>query len=127
MLNAIATIGFFFAVWIAGTVTQYLYWKRVRVMIHEKAVDHEGYLGTGMCKVSFSRKAFVLILTDSNGVISGCYELKSLSLRPKFAEMEEMVGLDIDSALDHLKNENYHDAFAQAIHVIDKSMASAAA
>lgn len=125
MLNAIFTIGFFIAIWLASTVTQYRYWKRVRVMIHEKAVGHEGYLGTGMCKVSFSRKAFVLILTDAEGMINGCYELKGLSLKPQFASMPEMLGLNIEVALDNLANEKYHDAFAQAIHVIDSSMSAA--
>lgn len=127
MLNALVTIGFFIAVWLASTITQYRYWKRVRAMIHEKAVDHEGYLGTGMCKVSFSRKAFVLILTDAEGVITECYELKGLSLKPQFSSMDEMLGLSVDAALDHLANEKYRDAFAQAIHVIDRSMSAVAA
>lgn len=121
MLNALITIGFFITVWLAGTYTQYRYWKQVRVMIHEKAVGHEGYLGTGMCKISFSRKAFVLVLTDLKGVINGCFELKGLSLKPQFSEMDEMLGLSADEALDHLVNERYHDAFAQAIHAINKS------
>lgn len=127
MLNALITIGFFIMVWLAGTFTQYCYWKRVRKMIRQKAVDHVGYLGTGMCKISFSRKAFVLILTDANGVINGCFELKGLSLKPEFAEIGEMLGLHIDSALDHLSNKKYHDAFAQAVHVIDKSIAAVTA
>lgn len=120
MLNALITIAFFILVWLAGTFTQYRYWKRVRILIHERARDHEGYLGTGMCKVSFSRKAFVMILTDHDGVINGCYELKGLSLKPEFSEMSEMLGLNIETALDHLANESYHDAFAQAIRVIDR-------
>lgn len=118
MLNAIATIGFFILVWAAGTFSQYLYWQRVRKLIHEYAKDHEGYMGTGMCKIRFSRKAFVMVLADSSGVITGCYELKSLSLRPRFSEMPEMMGLPVEVALDNLADEKYHDAFAQAIHVI---------
>lgn len=127
MLNALITIAFFILVWLAGTFTQDRYWKRVRILIHERARDHEGYLGTGMCKVSFSRKAFVMILTDHDGVINGCYELKGLSLKPEFSEMSEMLGLNIETALDHLANESYHDAFAQAIRVIDRSMTAPAA
>ena len=85
MLNALITIAFFILVWLAGTFTQYRYWKRVRVLIHERASRIiEGYLGTGMCKVSFSRKAFVMILTDHDGVINGCYELKGLSSNRSF-------------------------------------------
>ena len=105
MLDALVTIGFFMLVWLAGTVTQYRYWKRVRILIHARARNHEGFLGTGMCKVSFSRKAFVMILTDCTGVVTGCYELKGLSLKPEFAEMSEMLGLHIEHVLDHVVNE----------------------
>lgn len=122
MLNALATIGFFILVWVAGTVSQYLYWQKVRKLIHGYAKDHEGYLGTGMCKIRFSRKAFVLVLADSSGIINGCYELKSLSLRPEFTEMPEMIGLPVEAALGSLPDERYHDAFAQALHVIMVSM-----
>lgn len=121
-LQAVITIAFFIAVWAAGTITQYLYWQKVRKLIHGYAKDHVGYLGTGMCTASFSRKAFVLVLTDLNGVINGCYELKSLSLNPKFSEMPEMLGIHVDDALDNLVNEKYHDAFQQAIHAIESSM-----
>lgn len=41
--------------------------------------------------------------------------------------MGEMLGLNIETALDHLANESYHDAFAQAIRVIDRSMTASAA
>ena len=126
MLDALVTIGFFMLVWLAGTVTQYRYWKRVRTLIHARARDHEGFLGTGMCKVSFSRKAFVMILTDYTGVVTGCYELKGLSLKPEFAEMSEMLGLHIEHVLDHVVNERYRDAFAQAIRAIERSMATSA-
>lgn len=34
MLNALITIAFFILVWLAGTFTQYRYWKRVRILIH---------------------------------------------------------------------------------------------
>ena len=83
-------------------------------------------MGTGMCKVSFSRKAFVMILTDCTGVVTGCYELKGLSLKPEFAEMSEMLGLHIEHVLDHVVNERYRDAFAQAIRAIERSMATSA-
>lgn len=127
MLDAFVTIAFFILIWLAGTFTQYRYWRRVRIMIHEHALKHEGFLGTGMCKVGFSRKAFVMILTDHDGLINGCYELKGLSLKPEFIEMSEMLGLHIDAALDHLANEKYHDAFAQAIRAINRSMTAATA
>ena len=80
-----------------------------------------------MCKIRFSRKAFVLVLADPSGVINGCYELKSLSLRPKFSEMPEMIGLPVEVAVDNLADEKYHDAFAQAIHVIMTCMSKDAA
>lgn len=127
MLSALATVGFFILVWAAGTFSQYLYWQRVRKLIHGYAKDHEGYLGTGMCKIRFSRKAFVLVLADPSGVINGCYELKSLSLRPKFSEMPEMIGFPVEVAVDNLADEKYHDAFAQAIHVIMTCMSKDAA
>lgn len=125
MLNALATIGFFILVWAAGTFTQWRYWQKVRRLIHEYAKDHDGYLGTGMCKVRFSRKAFVLVLTDPSGIINGCYELKSLSLRPRFSEMPEMLGIPVEACLGNLANEAYHDAFAQAAHAIMLSMRKA--
>lgn len=122
LLSGLFTVVFFILVWAAGTVTQFLYWQRVRKLIHGYAEDHEGHLGTGMCKISFSRKAFVLVLTDPEGVITGCYELKGLSLVPKFEEMPGIAGLHIDEVVDRLPNEKYHDAFTQAIHAIRSSM-----
>lgn len=121
MLEGVAIVVFFIAVWGVGTCTQYLYWKRVRQMIHEYAKDHVGYLGTGMCKASFTRNVFVMVLADPNGVVTECYELKGLSLWPKFESMPEMLGMSVDNLLEHLPNKKYHDAFRQAIHAIDST------
>lgn len=122
MLNGLLTVGFFILVWAAGTATQYLYWQKVRKLIHDHAKDHVGHLGTGMCKISFSRKAFVLVLTDEAGIITDCYELKGLTLVPEFEEMPGIAGLHIDEVMDRLPNDKYRDAFMQSLHAIRSSM-----
>lgn len=122
LLQGVATVTFFILVWAAGTVTQYRYWQKVRKLIHERAQDHVGYLGTGMCKISFSRKSFVMILTDLESTITGCFELKGLSLSPRFVEIPGMVGTPLDSVFERLPNEKYHDAFQQSVHAIRSSM-----
>lgn len=119
--KGVVTLVFILLVWAAGTVSQYLYWRKVRILIHEYAKDHEGYLGTGMCKISFSRKAFVLVLTDFNFKITGCYELASLSLNPSFSPIPELVGLQVDEALGKLPNSKYKDAFTQAFRTVKSS------
>ncbi|WP_028263855.1 hypothetical protein [Atopobium fossor] len=122
--KGIATLIFILLVWLAGTISQYLYWKKVRVLIHEYAKNHEGYLGTGMCKISFSRKVFVLVLTDFDFKITGCYELASLSLNPSFSPIREVIGFTVDSAIEKLPNPKYADAFKQAFHAIKSSKKS---
>lgn len=126
MFQGIATVVFFLLVWLVGTFVQYLYWKRVRKLIREKAKDHVGYMGTGMCKISFGRQAFVLVFTDARGTITSVSELKGLSLIPEFSEIGSMTGLGTDEALKQLPKESYRDAFLQAFHVIHKSMVSEA-
>lgn len=79
MTQSLGVVAFFLIVWGLGTYTQYRYWSRVRKLIHEIARDHAGYLGTGMCRIKFSRKAFILILADEEGVVTGGYEIKTLS------------------------------------------------
>jgi len=122
MLSGLVTVAFFILVWAAGTLSQYLYWQRVRKLIHEYAKDHVGYLGTGMCKVSFSKRAFILVLTDQDGIINGCFQLAGLSLAPRFKEMPGMLGIRIGDVMDHLANSKYQDAFKQAIHAIESSV-----
>ncbi|WP_314944055.1 transcriptional regulator GutM [Olsenella uli] len=121
MTQSLGVVAFFLIVWGLGTYTQYRYWSRVRKLIHEIARDHAGYLGTGMCRIKFSRKAFILILADEEGVVTGGYEIKTLSLRPYFVEIPGLSGASVTDAYDHMPSQRYHDAFEQALSAIERS------
>jgi DNA-binding transcriptional regulator of glucitol operon len=121
VFQGIGVVVFFLIVWGLGTYMQYRYWNKVRMLIHELAKDHVGYLGTGMCQIKFSRKAFVVILTDESGVITKAYEIKTLSLHPSFVEMPGLSGIMVEDAYDHMPAQKYHGAFEQAISAIQQS------
>ncbi len=121
LVQGIGVVVFFLIIWGLGTYMQYRYWNRVRKLIHELAKDHVGYLGTGMCQIKFSRKAFVVILTDESGVITKAYEIKTLSLRPSFVEMPGLSGIMVEDAYEHMPSSKYHGAFEQAISAIQRS------
>ncbi len=121
MVRGLGIVAFLVFIWAASTYSQYRYWGKVRRMIHDLARDHIGCLGTGLCRISFARNVFVVILTDSDGIVTNCLELAGLSLTPRFAEIRGTAGVPVEELYDHMPSPRYRDAFQQALAAIDRS------
>lgn len=100
----------FAGLWILQIVLTQLQSRHYYQQLREMQRQPSGFLGVGVNKRRFGTGAVVILVTDTEGVVTQCRRMSGVSVFSRFQPWQELIGQSIDRLYERAMQAPKHPA-----------------